>query len=154
MNAIYKLGIMGGLALMIGCTSKPKMELDSAPKEQVVNSKEELSNLMSRFSGNHIDKSVSEVIIPEKPDFEIKYDVDEDGIKDIAFEAGTIFYKDGYCFDGVYYVIHSSELSETAKIKYLNGRDSYEEMNDIKLWETHLDYPIKWHKHIEAFCGL
>ena len=159
MNTIYKLGMIAGLALTLGC--RQKIKLEGAPPSVTVNSAGELSDVMNGFGTGYSDSSIRQIYLPQHPDLEIRHDVDNDGVQDIAFRAGDIGYHKELP-QSIYYAIHSSELSDVAKREYQKEveklmrkrKSSNQEGYNIKLNEMKLNFPLKWHKHIPDFDGI
>ncbi len=156
MKTIYQIGMISGLAFILGC--KPKLLLEKAPREFIVNSAGELSYIMNGFGTAYNHPGIRSIDVPKHPTFEIQKDVDRDGVQDIAFRAGDIWYH-REAPDIVYYVIHTSELSIKAKEEYLREVNQLKQKNgwkssdvyDIGLNEIKLRYPMRWHKHILNF---
>ena len=159
MNVIYKLGMIGGLALTLGC--RQKIKLENVPQSVTVNSAGELSDVMNGFGTGYSDSAIRRIYLPKHSVLEIREDVDNDGVQDIAFRAGDIGYHQELP-QSIYYAIHSSELSDVAKREYQKEveklmrkrKSSNQEVYNIELNEIKFDFPLKWHKHIPDFDGI
>lgn len=158
-NRRYRTVIAAGLALTLGC--QQKLKLEDAPKSMTVNSVGELSEVMKGFGTNHTNLNIRRIYLPKNQTLEIRYDVDHDGVKDIAFRAGDIAYHRGEP-QQIYYAMHSAELSDVAKREYqtevrkiLRKRENIgQEVYNIELAEIKFSFPLKWHKHISDFDGI
>jgi hypothetical protein len=111
--------------------------LENTSPKYFVRDETDLSFLIGRFHPHSKDNYL-----------EVRYDVDKDGIKDLAFYAGSS--NDG----AMYYVIHSSALTPEARAKYLEMLRSSNWHEQPENLRKVLPYPVIFNRAIESFDGI